>query len=735
MDIMTWAGGIDAGADPDAALTRADALRDAGAWAEAASAYAAFLRSRPREWSIRVQYGHCLKEAGDPHAALLAYRDAERECPADGDIHLQIGHALKLLGRQDEALEEYARALTLDPASDAARGELLALHAAAVEERALASAAALPAVPAGRAAAGSLIFDASDLLDYFRHNRAPTGIQRVQLNVIREALAAADAGGVAIVGFDAAMGEWKPLAPALFLRLAALSREGSAVGDPAWRAVLQAVEEALREAPPLDVLPGASLVNLGTSWWIPDYLRVVRQAQARFGLRYIPFIHDCIPLLVPEHCPGGLVDEFARWFASVCLHADAVLTNSECTRADFRRAQRRLLPGLEIPAFTVPLDAADPPTGGGALPPLLRSGRPYVLFVGTIESRKNHLLAFNAWLGLLRRHGAEAVPDLVCVGKQGWLAEAALQLHRNSPALRAKVHLLHGVPDTELSALYRGCLFTLYNSFYEGWGLPVTESLAAGKVPLVPDHSSLREAGRDSAVYFTPQSEPDLVAKLERLVFEPGFRAGREAALAAAPPPRPWAEVAAQVQAAVREAGRIRLPAPRERLACRLGEVHALRLLPGPEPSPAMAMADLLRDGEGWHNLEDWGVWTGPGRSLLRLPLEPEAEAGRLRVYLELLAPPQALAFRIRAGMRGTAPGASREVAAAAGEALFCMLEVEAAAGGEIEVEIEVDRGVTLPDGRQAGIGVRSLMACRRDDLAARLDYLERAALPRMVAA
>ncbi|MBL6076584.1 glycosyltransferase [Belnapia sp. T18] len=735
MDMMAWSGVTDAATDPDDTLSQADALRDSRTWAEAAATYAAVLRLRPRDWPIRVQYGHCLKEAGDPHAALLAYREAERQCSEDADIHLQIGHALKLLGRQEEALEEYARALTLDPANEAARAELLALQAEPME-----ATAPIPVEPQAvvtakmPASAASVIYDASDLLDYFRHNRAPTGIQRVQLNIIREALAA-DSSGVAIVGFDSRLGQWKLLAPALFLRLAALSHEGSAVEDPAWQATLREVEAVLREAGPLEAPPGASLVNLGSSWWIPDYLRVVRQAQARSGLRYIPFIHDCIPLLVPEHCSSGLVDEFARWFASVCLHADAVLTNSECTRADFRRAQRRLLPDLEIPAFTVPLDAADPLAGGGALPPRLRSGRPYVLFVGTIESRKNHLLAFNAWLSLVRRHGAEAVPDLVCVGKQGWLAEAALQLHRNSSALRAKVQLLHGVPDSELGALYRGCLFTLYNSFYEGWGLPVTESLAARKVPLVPDHSSLREAGRDCAVYFTPQSEPDLVAKLERLIFEPGFLAEREAALAAAPLPRRWAEVAAQLQSLVREAGRTRLPSPRARLAFRLGEVHGLRLLPGPEPSLAMATADVLREGEAWHRLEDWGVWTGPGQSLLRLPLEPEAEAGRLRIYLELVAPPEAMAFRVRAGMRGGAPGAFREVAAAAGEALFCMLEIEAVAGGEIEVEIESDRGVTLPDGRQVAIGLRSLMACRRDDVVARLDYLERATLPRMVAA
>ena len=363
-----------------------------------------------------------------------------------------------------------------------------------------------------------------------------------------------------------------------------------------------------------------------------------------------------------------------------------------------------------------------------------------MLFVGTIESRKNHLLVFRAWLALLRRHGAEAVPDLVCVGKRGWLAEAALKLHGNSAALRAKVHLLHGVPDTELEALYQGCLFTLYNSFYEGWGLPVTESLAHGKVPLVPDHSALREAGRHGAVFFTPQSEPDLVEKLERLIFDAGFRTAREAELAAGPRPRRWAELAAQLQAQVQQTSHATLPPPRDRLSLRLGEVHALRLLPGPEPSLAMAIADVLRDGPGWFGLEDWGVWTTPGQSLLRLPLEADAAPGRLRIYLDLVAPPQPLRFRIRASLRGGPPGAFRQIEAKAAESLFCTLEVTAEAAGELVIEFETGQGVTLPAGtaggdRQVGIGVRSVMVCRRDDLAARLDYLERAALPRMVGA
>ena len=731
MDIISWPDAPGVAVTVDELLARADALRDSHAWAEAAAAYADVLRLRPEAWALRVQFGHCIKEAGDPEAALRAYREAEFQQPEDADIHLQIGHVLKRLDRRDEAVEEYARALMLDPGNASARAEVMALDPAPPEPG-----TSLPPPPSftPRATAGQptgvaeIVFDASDLLDYFQHNRAPTGIQRVQLNIIREALGLGP--GSVVAGFDPVANVWKAVPRSLFDSLVALSRDGTSTTDPAWREALAAVREVLRDGPPLGFATGCSLVNLGTSWWIPDYLRVVRDAKARHGLRYIPFIHDCIPLLVPEHCAANLVDDFARWFAALCLHADAVLTNSKRTQADFIRLLHQLLPDHPIPCYPVPLDAADQPA---AAPAPMR--RPYVLFVGTIESRKNHLLAFGAWLALLRKHGAEAVPDLVCVGKRGWLAETALLLHQNSAALRAKVHLLHGVSDTELETLYRGCLFTLYNSFYEGWGLPVTESLAHGKVPLVPDHSSLREAGGTGAVFFTPQSEPDLIQKLEQLLFEPGFRSAQEARVAAAPAPRTWAAVAGQVLAAVRQAAETQMSAPRERLAFGLGEVHVLRLLPGPEPSLSMAIADVLREGPGWSRLEDWGVWALPGQSLLRLPLQRGLPKARLRIYLELLAPPQPSVFRVRAQVVGGLAGIFRTLQAAAGEALFCMLDIEASGGNELEVEFETGPGVvpTLGDPRLVGIGLRSMMVCRWDDLASRLDYLERAALPRLL--
>lgn len=727
--------------DPGELLARADALRDGRDWGAAAEAYGAYLRLRPEDWGIRVQLGHAVKESGDPAAALAIYREVERRTPENPDIHLQIGHALKLLGRHEEACAAYLRALELDPGNEATKLEVAA-------QRSLAEPATAPE-PAGRRGRGpgarlQLVFDVSDLIAYFRDNRAPTGIQRVQLNVTAQALTEPPEDvSPAVCAFDQASGFWREIPRETFLRLHRLSRTGANTADPVWREAMAEASRAVAEGFDFPFLPGACLVNLGTSWWIKDYFLRVRHVQRHYGVRYIPFVHDCIPLLVPEHCSPGLVREFAHWFASLALHADALIANSDCTRDDARRLLGALVPGLDLPAAVVPLDAdmrhelagerGAAAAAGFDQPGMPGPGEPFALFVGTIESRKNHLLVFNAWLALIRRHGAAAVPRLVCVGKPGWLAEPALQLYANSPTLRARVSIVHGIPDTALAGLYERCLFTVYNSFYEGWGLPVTESLSYGRVPLVPLHSSLGQAGGAGAVFFEHQSQPDLVEKLESLIFDPARRAGLEARIASSVRLRGWGEVTDQILREIRLADGAEPAPPARRLAVGLGAAYDLRLSDQQTPTPAMAVAEAARDGLGWHPLEDWGVWTRPGRARLRLPLgEAGRAAGPLRLYLDCVAPPADFWF----GLRATAEGASAAAAlpvpvqAPARSRFTCALDVPEGAE-TLLVEIDNGEGVPLgsrkaPDPRRVGIGLSGFMVCRRDDLLSRLEFLER---------
>ncbi|MCQ4160229.1 glycosyltransferase family 4 protein, partial [Roseomonas sp. GC11] len=611
-------------------------------------------------------------------------------------------------------------------------------------------AAPQPAAP-GQAAVLRLFLDVSDLLIYFAGARTPTGIQRVQMGIVSRAAAAPAPAGMAIAlaRYDADALCWRPVDKAAFTALCALASSGADAEAADWVTARDALYARTTSSAPIAFPEGAILVNLGNSWGLPDYFRALTAMRQRHGLRYLPFVHDCVPLIVPEHCQQSTVHDYARWFAAMALQADGLLCNSENTRRDVLQQLGRLMPGFSLPAHVVRLDA-DPrelvPETLGASGALraLRPGESFALFVATLESRKNHLLVFSAWLELLRRHGPARVPRLVCVGRAGWHAEPALSLLRSVPELQRHVLLLSGVSDQDLATLYAGCAFTLYNSHYEGWGLPVTEALAHGKVVITPRHSSLTEAGGEAALYFTPQSQPELVALVERVAFEPDFRAAQEAVARQKGQPRSWAAVKDNVLEAVAALARHPMRPAEGRMPLRLGQPYATQRACLPRPDITLAVAEAACQGPGWHRQEEWGLWCREGHATLRLPLPDEARGVPLRLYLDLRQPGEALVVGLRASLLqtnllhaslGGAPLTQVELPLEGSGDVTFVVDLPAAHGTQPGVELELDldngpgvaaEGIAGLARTQIGAGLRGFMICRTDDHAARLAFLER---------
>ncbi len=156
-------------------ISAADEARDRKEWHEASIAYRKAVERDPTLKHIWVQLGHCEKESGRLAAAEAAYRKSVDIDPLVADTHLQLGHALKLQGKLAEAKASYERALEIDPRLGAAKTEVTALSELSVE-----SSKSMPkTVEVAR-----LVFECSDLTEYFVDNRLPTGIQRVQINII-----------------------------------------------------------------------------------------------------------------------------------------------------------------------------------------------------------------------------------------------------------------------------------------------------------------------------------------------------------------------------------------------------------------------------------------------------------------------------------------------------------------------------------------------------------------------
>ena len=695
------------GALGSSALAEAEARREAGDWQGAADAYARHLAVHPDDWTIWVQHGHCVKEAGDPRGAIASYHRAEAGLPRDPDLPLQIGHALKLAGDLPGARAAYLRALELDPTGDGAWRELTGL-------------------PASTASDGDglsllddlcVVFDLSDLMSWFGGARAPTGIQRVQMEVASAALGTARPGtDLRFAVFDPGAGTWRQMPREAFRRLCGLSQSGADTAEPSWTASLAEVRALLAAAPEMAFPKGAWLVNLGSSWWLAGYHQAVRAARERSGLRYAAMVHDTGPVTLPEHSPPETSARFARWFSVLVQEADLLLAHSEAGHRDIKAVAATALPGLRCAPVRVlrPGVRHAPPA---ATPPRIAdvAGEPFVLFLGTIESRKDHLFVLNAWLALLRRHDA-ALPRLVLAGRAGFNAEPALALLRRAPALQGRVTWLETVTDAEAAALLQGALFCIYHSRLEGWGLPVTEALAAGKAVVTPGHSGLLEAGQALALHHAAGNEPEFLELVGRLLFEPGALAEAEARIAAGFRPRDWSETAAELLDLLAAGPADPPPTPP---APPLGQVHALGEIAAPRPSAAMAWAELLRDGKGWHPPESWGCWTRPGRALLRLPL-PAGGDGAVRLHLALRGAEADRQVTLRAGR---SPRIAIEVPA--GSHPVAVLDLPP--GMKLaEIAIEAAPGADADPAPDIGIGVAAAMACAPDDVLARLGFLER---------
>lgn len=137
---------------------------------------------------------------------------------------------------------------------------------------------------------------------------------------------------------------------------------------------------------------------------------------------------------------------------------------------------------------------------------------PYFIAVGTVQQRKNQLLAVKA----LRQLPAEV--RLVIVGR--WHGSYAGEIERYIRAnnLSRRVIRLQNVPLTDLPALYSRALFAAYPSRYEGFGLPVVEAIACHTPVIAAVGSCLEEAGGPGAIYVDPDDADDFAAHANRLI-------------------------------------------------------------------------------------------------------------------------------------------------------------------------------------------------------------------------
>jgi len=247
----------------------------------------------------------------------------------------------------------------------------------------------------------------------------------------------------------------------------------------------------------------AIFVSMGLDWDNSNYplLYLLKQ---KYNFEFVGSFYDGIPIINPELVQSAY---FSQMFFSHFYNL-IYLSNRIFCISDFSKNQMvqicekhhiNTIPLLQ----TIHLGVSVHETNTKTNYLKRKHNQNYVLYVSTIESRKNHILLLKVWQKL-QKEKFKDLPDLVLVGMMGWGVDEMTKLYSEDKELQKIVHFYDDVDDEELVQIYNDTKFTLFPSFIEGWGLGAVESFLYGKPCIISNCDALIEATQGLAPSLSP---------------------------------------------------------------------------------------------------------------------------------------------------------------------------------------------------------------------------------------
>lgn len=235
---------------------------------------------------------------------------------------------------------------------------------------------------------------------------------------------------------------------------------------------------------------------------------------SKAGIRSIVTIHDLIFMRHPEYYNRTDVKIYTKKFFNTIKEADRIVAISECTKRDVCE-----LGNVDPKRVDVIYQSRSPRFSEAPNAAKMWAVRDkyvlpdrYVLCVGSIEERKNVLLAIKAL------HHLPDDVSLVIVGRQTPYSD---QMHEYvlEHRMHSRVQMLHNVPDDDLPALYRMADCFVYPSRYEGFGIPIIEAISQGLPVVACTGSCLEEAGGPDSLYVSPDDPMAMAHALTQVLY------------------------------------------------------------------------------------------------------------------------------------------------------------------------------------------------------------------------
>ena len=238
----------------------------------------------------------------------------------------------------------------------------------------------------------------------------------------------------------------------------------------------------------------------------------------RTGIRSVVTIHDLIFLRYPQyyHWLDRIIYNYK--FRYACRKADRIVAVSECTKRDIVKFY-----GISPDKIDVVYQGCDPvfaqPVSAEAKARVREAYHlpdQFILSVGTIEERKNLLLAVKAVEQLGDVH-------LVAVGKSTAYADKVKE-YIETHGLSDRIHIIHNLKFGDLPVLYHMAEAFVYPSRFEGFGIPIVEALSAGVPVIAATGSCLEEAGGPRSLYVGPDDVAGMAAAMKRVLGDADLR-------------------------------------------------------------------------------------------------------------------------------------------------------------------------------------------------------------------
>jgi glycosyltransferase involved in cell wall biosynthesis len=226
-------------------------------------------------------------------------------------------------------------------------------------------------------------------------------------------------------------------------------------------------------------------------------------------------IHDVIPYVYPETSTRLDWLIYHMWLPRTARKADAIITDSGPSREDI--VTHLSVPPERVEVVPLAADRRFRPMKTAEVEPVLQEygvERPYILYVGALESRKNLPRLLEAY-ALLRQWSE--LWKLVIVGARKWKSSPIFDTVQRL-ALEPHVYFTGYVKDEHLPAIYAGADLFAFPSLYEGFGLPILESMACGTPVVTSNSSSLPEVAGDVAILVDPYNVEEIAEAMRRVL-------------------------------------------------------------------------------------------------------------------------------------------------------------------------------------------------------------------------